>query len=57
MAKELVETIYGKRSKFEIYKVKKTFGGAEFVIHKDGSYWKGTFDYLANAVDRARSEG
>lgn len=57
MSKEVVEVVHGKRSKFEIYKVSKSFGGAEFIIHKDGSYWKGTFDSLATAVQRAEDEG
>lgn len=57
MAKELVETIYGKRSKFEVYRIKKVLGGYEFVIHKDGQYWKGTFSSLSAAVGRANQEG
>lgn len=56
MAKALIEVIYGKRSKFEVYKVPLTFGGAEFIIYKDGSYWKGTFDSLAKAIQRAKDE-
>lgn len=55
--KEVVEVVYGKRSKFEIYKISKSFGGYEFVIYKDGDYWKGTFDSLAKAVERAKDEG
>lgn len=57
MSKQLVETIYGKSSKFEIYKVPKSFGEKEFLIHKEGSYWKGTFDSLVAAVKRAKNEG
>ena len=57
MAKEIVEVVFGKRSKYEIYKVHKPFGCYEFIIHKDGSYWKGTFDSLANAVARAQDAG
>lgn len=57
MAKELIETVYGKRSKFEVYRVSKAFGGHEFIINKDGAYWKGTFDSLAKAVQRAKDEG
>lgn len=57
MGKEVVEVVYGKRSKFEIYRVSKSFGGYEFIIHKDGSYWKGTFDSLSTAVQRAREAG
>jgi hypothetical protein len=57
MSKESVEVIHGRRSKFEIYKVSKSFGGVEFIIHKDGSYWKGVYDSLAAAVKKAQSEG
>jgi hypothetical protein len=57
VSKRLVETIYGKRSKFEVYEVAKAFGGKEFVIYKDGSYWKGTYDSLAKAVQKASDEG
>jgi hypothetical protein len=57
MSKKLVEVIHGKRSRFEVYKVAKSFGVAEFIIHKDGSYWKGVFDSLAAAVRRAQAEG
>ena len=57
MSKEVVEVIHGRRSKFEIFKVSKPFGGAEFIIHKDGKYWKGVFDSLAVAVQRAKDEG
>lgn len=56
MSKEMIEVIYGKRSKFEVYRITKPFGGYEFVIYKDGQYWKGTFDSLSAAVDRARKE-
>jgi hypothetical protein len=57
MSKELVEVIHGKRSRFDVYKVKKSFGTYEFIIHKDGSYWKGVFDSLAKAVRRAQEAG
>ena len=56
--KEVVETIYGKRSKYEII---KTQGGllssTSFSIYKDGSYWKGTYDSLARAVEVAKNAG
>ena len=37
MSKKLIETVYGKRSKFEIYEVPKPFGGKEFIIHENES--------------------
>ena len=47
--KEVVETIYGKRHKFEVVKVKGW--STKFAIHRDGSRWKGDYDSLARAVD------
>ena len=46
----VVETIYGKVSKYEIVR-KSIFGGFEFYIYKDGQYWAGTFPTLSAAVD------
>lgn len=58
MSKEVVETIYGKRNKFEIV---KTSGGilssTSFSIYRDGSYFKGSFNSLAEAVAAAEREG
>jgi hypothetical protein len=53
--KKLVETIYGRRSKFEIYKNSKLIGSTDFSVYKDGDYWK-TFDTLSSAVERSKSE-
>jgi hypothetical protein len=53
--KKLVETIYGRRSKFEIYKNEKLFGSTDFSIYKDGSYWK-TVGTLSSAVEKAKAE-
>lgn len=56
--KEVVETVYGKRHKYEIV---KSPGGllsnTSFSIHRDGSYWKGSYDSLARAVEVARDAG
>lgn len=52
MADEVVmETIYGKKNKYEV--VKK---GGYFIIRKNGSYHRGTFSSLAAAVEAAKSE-
>lgn len=53
MARKLIETLYGKRSKYEIYR-SETLLSHEFVIYRDGDYWKGTYDSLAKAVDAAK---
>ncbi|WP_209428294.1 hypothetical protein [Pararhodobacter sp. SW119] len=56
--KQVVETIYGKYSKFEIM---KSPGGlisnTSFSIYKDGQYWKGSYDSFARAVEVARAAG
>lgn len=56
--KDVVETIYGKRHKYQIV---KDSGGlltsTKFNIYRDGSYYKGTFSTLSAAVERAKREG
>lgn len=56
MSGSTIETIYGKRHKYEI---KKSTGGflssATFSIHRDGTYWKGSYDSLARAVEVAKA--
>lgn len=58
MSKEVVETIYGKRHKFEVV---KSPGGilssTSFSIYRDGSYFKGSYNSLADAVAAAEREG
>jgi len=55
---KVIETIYGKSSKYEIV---KSPGGiisnTSFSIYKDGQYWKGSYDSLARAVEVARAAG
>lgn len=56
--KEVVETIYGKRHKYEIIKSPGGFlSNTSFSIYRDGSYWKGSYDSLARAVEVARDAG
>ena len=54
----VVETIYGKRHKYEIV---KSSGGlltsTSFSIYRDGTYYKGSFGSLADAVEAAEKEG
>jgi hypothetical protein len=56
MSKTSVEVIYGKRSKFEIFRVSKALGGYEFDIHKDGKFWKSGYSSLERAVQVAREQ-
>ena len=56
--KDVVETIYGKIHKYEI--VKSPAGlltSTSFSIHRDGSYWKGSYSSLARAVEAAKDAG
>jgi hypothetical protein len=57
MGKEKIETVNGKYSKFEIYRIDKAFGGKEFSIYKDGELWKVGIDSLAKAVQIAEDGG
>ncbi|MBV5273972.1 MAG: hypothetical protein JZU52_10115 [Lamprocystis purpurea] len=55
---EVVETIYGKYSKYEIVKESGgVFGSPKFYIRKDGKPFKGSYSSLAAAVDAAKREG
>lgn len=49
---QVVETVYGKYSKFEVLKK-----GGSFYIYKDGKYHRGSFSSLKAAVEAAQSEG
>ena len=55
MSKTSVEIIHGKRSKYEIFRMSKPFGGYEFIIYKDGSRWKSGYNSLERAVEVARN--
>jgi hypothetical protein len=56
--KEVVETVYGKRHKYEIV---KSSGGlltsTTFSIYRDGQYHRGSFSSLKDAVAAANKEG
>ena len=56
--KEVVETVYGKRHKYEIV---KSPGGlltsTTFSIYRDGKYHKGSYSSLKDAVAAANEEG
>lgn len=54
MAGKVVETIYGKRHKYEIREA-DTWLSKKFVIYRDGSRWKGDYNSLSRAVEVAQS--
>jgi len=54
--RKVVETVYGKYSKYEIVMKSKTFG-AEFYVNKDGKVASGKFDSLKKAVEWAENKG
>lgn len=54
MTSPIVETIYGRKHKYEIRAV-DTFLNRAFVIYRDGRRWKGDYESLARAVEVARS--
>ncbi|MCO5162860.1 MAG: hypothetical protein M9939_17130 [Mesorhizobium sp.] len=54
MSKAIVETVYGKFSKFEVEKHATTWS-TTFRVLKDGKYLAG-FDSLARAVEYAKKE-
>lgn len=60
--KEIIETIFGKRNRFDV--VKKdggTFGAPTFWIFRNGERFKGSYRSLSAAIDEAnkiaRKEG
>lgn len=56
--KEIVETIYGKTSKYEIVKESGgLMGSTKFIIRRNGKYFKGTYSDLSKAVQVARDQG
>ena len=59
MAKqEVVETVYGKYSKYEVIRESGgVFGSAKFWIYRDGKYHRGPFSSLLDAVETAKEEG
>jgi hypothetical protein len=54
--KEVVETVFGKYSKYEIVKETSIIGSPKFHIHKDGKYHRGSFSSLKDAVEAAKAE-
>ena len=54
-SKTVVETIYGKYSKFEIVKDSGVMS-TKFYVRKDGKPHRGSFSSLAAAVEAAKKE-
>ena len=52
---KVVETVYGKHSKYEIVRKSKTFG-TTFFVKKDGSVDSGKFHSLSAAVEWAKKK-
>ncbi len=53
MAKQLIETIFGKKNKYEIFK--ETGWNTKFRIYRSGEYLR-SYDDLRVAVEWARKE-
>jgi hypothetical protein len=54
MAGKVVETIYGKRHKYEIREA-DSWVSKKFIIYRNGSRWKGDYGSLSRAVEVAKS--
>ncbi len=55
---KVVETIYGKYSKYEIIRTDGGFlSSTSFSIYRDGKYHRGSYSSLSAAVQAAKNEG
>lgn len=54
MEGKLIDTIYGRSSKFEITKKDGLFSATSFWVYKDGKYWK-SFPTLSAAAEAAKN--
>lgn len=55
MAKEVVETIYGKHDKYEVVKETSTFGSPKYYVRWPGGN-SGQFSSLSDAVEWAKGK-
>ena len=54
----VVETVYGKHSKYEvIMEGGGLFGSPKYYVYKDGKPFKGSYSSLSDAVEAARDAG
>lgn len=53
---KLRETVFGKRSRFDVFEVKWPLQATKYYINKNGSYHRGTFSRLDDAVAAAQSD-
>jgi hypothetical protein len=56
MAKEVVETIYGKHHKYEMVQETSTLGSPKYYVRWDGNT-SGSFSSLSDAVKWAKDKG
>lgn len=54
---EVVEVYYGKHHKYEIIKTSGIIASSSYALYRDGKYFKGSYDSLADAVDAAKQAG
>jgi hypothetical protein len=52
--KKIVETIYGKYSRYDVVKRTSLIFPPEFYLYRDGKYFKGSYSSLADAVRAAQ---
>lgn len=54
----VVETIYGKHSKYEIYELPGgLLSSTSYMVYRNGSFFKGSYSSLRAAVEAARQAG
>lgn len=54
---EVVHVVWGRHSKFEVVKTpRRGIFEPTYSIHRDGKYWRGSFDSLAKAVEAAEAD-
>jgi hypothetical protein len=55
--KKIIETFYGKHSKYEVVKSSGTvFSSSQYYIYKDGEQHSGGYNDLRKAVEAAKKE-
>lgn len=56
-AREIVDTFYGKHSKYEVVRVPGgVFDKTKYYVYKDGKHHRGSFGSLRDAAEAARDE-